>query len=41
VRYKILQSAVTLTVFTRIGIGTVAAGKAGYLPGEIYRNAGT
>jgi sterol desaturase/sphingolipid hydroxylase (fatty acid hydroxylase superfamily) len=40
VRYEILQSAVTLTVFTLIGIGTVAARKAGYLPGEIYRDAG-
>ncbi|AFM14410.1 sterol desaturase family protein [Turneriella parva] len=40
IRYEILQSAVTLIVFTLIGVATFAARKAGYLPGEIYRDAG-
>ena len=39
VRYEILQSAVTLTVFTAIGVGVVLGRKAGILPGEVYRDA--
>jgi Delta7-sterol 5-desaturase len=37
-RYEILQSAVTLTVFTLIGVTVVVGRKAGFLPGEIYRD---
>lgn len=39
VRYEILQSAVTLVVFTAIGVAAVSGRKAGILPGEIYRDA--
>lgn len=39
IRYEILQSAVTLTVFTGIGVGVIVGRKANILPGDIYLDA--
>lgn len=37
--YEITQSAVTLVVFTAIGVGYTVGRKAGILPGEVYRDS--
>jgi Delta7-sterol 5-desaturase len=38
IRYEILQSAVTLIVFSAIAIGAIIGRKAGVLPGDVYRD---